>query len=135
MEGPRPELTIHPREAAPLPTRPPRTQLGYYGYVMKNVADLLSDTGYPNCAYAPRVDADYDPEPMHRLDSWLRTSGDNTIYIYGADDPWSAPYVDTSAENSARTFFLEGGNHFTFIETFDSTTIEEIVGLLQSWIE
>jgi hypothetical protein len=111
------------------------TQLGYYGYVTKNVDDLLSDTDYPNCAYAPRDDAGYDPEPMRRLDSWLRAGGDNIIYIYGADDPWSAPFVDTSAQNNARTFFLDGGNHFTFIETFPPAKRDKIVELLQSWIE
>jgi len=111
------------------------TQLGYYGYVTRNVGDLLSDTDYPNCAYAPRVGAGYDPEPMRRLDSWLRNSGDNIIYIYGADDPWSAPYVDTSSQNNARTYFLDGGNHFTFIETFPPAKRDEILELLRSWIE
>ena len=111
------------------------TQLGYYGYVTENVSDLLSDTDYPNCAYAPCVDAVYDPEPMRDLDLWLKTSGDNIIYIYGADDPWSAPYVDTSSQNNARTFFLDGGNHFTFIETFLPAKRDEINELLQSWLE
>jgi len=110
------------------------TQLGYYGYVTKNVADLLSDGDYPNCAYAPPVDVAYDPAPMRRLDSWLRRDGNNIIYLYGADDPWSAPFVNTSAENNARTFFLEGGNHFTFIDTFPPATRREIVDLLLEWI-
>lgn len=111
-------------------------QLGYYGYVTKNVADLLSDSDYPNCAYAPRdAEVTYDPEPMRRLNDWLVENGDNIIYIYGADDPWSAPFVDTSSHNNARTFFLEGGNHFTFVDTFPPETSKEIVDLLENWLE
>jgi pimeloyl-ACP methyl ester carboxylesterase len=111
------------------------TQLGYYGYLTRNVEDLLSSTDYPNCAYAPRdTDVSYDPEPMRRLVGWLRESGKNIIYIYGADDPWSAPYVDTSSRNNARTFFLEGGNHFTFINTFPPPERDEIAGLLKNWL-
>jgi hypothetical protein len=112
------------------------TQLGYYGYVTRNVTDLLSDTDYPNCAYAPRdADVIYDPEPMRRLSGWLRDNGDNIVYIYGADDPWSAPFVDTSSYNNAQTFFLAGGNHFTFIETFSTSERDEIVRLLNSWLK
>jgi len=112
------------------------TQLGYYGYVTKNVADLLSDTDYPNCAYAPQdADVVYDPEPMQLLSRWLREKGDNILYLYGADDPWSAPFVDTSSYNNAKTFFLEGGNHFTFIETFPPGQRDEIVRLLNSWLK
>jgi pimeloyl-ACP methyl ester carboxylesterase len=112
------------------------TQLGYYGYVTKNVSDMLSDTDYPNCAYAPRdADVTYDPEPMRRLNDWLLEFGDNVIYIYGADDPWSAPFVDTSSRNNARTFFLDGGNHFTFIGTFPTSQRKEIVDLLNGWLD
>jgi pimeloyl-ACP methyl ester carboxylesterase len=111
-------------------------QLGYYGYVTRNVADLLSDTDYPNCAYAPQdTGVEYDPEPMRRLKDWLEKNGNNIVYLYGALDPWSAPFVDTSSYNNARTYFLQGGNHFTFIETFPPQTREEIVNLLNGWIE
>jgi hypothetical protein len=112
------------------------TQLGYYGYVTKNVEDLLSATAYPNCAFAPQdARVSYDPEPMRRLAGWLREQGNNIIYIYGTNDPWSAPFVDTSSLNNARTFFLEGGNHFTFIESFDSPARDEIMGLLKDWLD
>jgi hypothetical protein len=112
------------------------TQLGYYGYVTKNVEDLLSATDYPNCAYAPRdADVHYDPEPMRRLIGWLRENGDNIIYLYGANDPWSSPSVDSSTSNNARTFFLDGGNHFTFINTFPSPERDKIVNLLNHWLD
>lgn len=112
------------------------TQLGYYGYVTTNVEDLLSASDYPNCDFAPGdTDVNYDPEPMQRLHTWLRENGDNIIYLYGANDPWSAPFVDTSSRNNARTFFLDGGNHFTFIESFPAPDRERIVDLLKSWLD
>lgn len=112
------------------------TQLGYYGYVKKNVADLLSDTDYPNSAYVPRdVDWIYDPEPMRRLSDWLDENGNNIIYLYGANDPWSAPFVKVSVQTNAAEYFLAGGNHYTFIGNFPEREQEEIVTLLKSWLE
>ena len=72
---------------------------------------------------------------MRRLSDWLRNKGNNIIYIYGAGDPWSAPFVDTSSHNNAQTFFLDGGNHFTFIETFPPSERDEIVSVLNSWLD
>ena len=59
------------------------TQLGYYGYVTKNVDDLLSHEEYPNYAYAPQNELlKYDAEPMKNLKTWLDENGNNFIYIY-----------------------------------------------------
>jgi hypothetical protein len=112
------------------------TELGYYGYVTKNVAELLSDTGYPNCAYAPRdVEWTYDSEPMQRLSAWLDENGDNIIYLYGANDPWSAPAIDVSAQTNAVEHSLADGNHYTFIGDFPDDERKEIVAVLKSWLE
>ncbi|UCH82617.1 MAG: peptidase [Candidatus Latescibacterota bacterium] len=112
------------------------TELGYYGYVTKNVADLLSDADYPNCAYAPRnATCVYDPEPMQRLNDWLKENGNNIIYLYGANDPWSAPAVEISETTNAVAYSLQEGNHFTFINDVPIQKRQEIVALLRSWLE
>ncbi len=112
------------------------TELGYYGYVSTHVADMLSCTDYPNCAYAPRdVECAYDPEPMQRLSDWLEKRGNNIIYLYGANDPWSAAAVGVSKQTNAVEYFLPGGNHYTFIDDFTGETREEIISILSGWIE
>jgi pimeloyl-ACP methyl ester carboxylesterase len=111
------------------------TEMGYYGYVKEHVKDLLSDTEYKNCDYAPRdTPLNYKPEIMRRLSRWLQTKGDRIIYIYGESDPWSAPAVELTGKTDALKIFLKGGNHFTFINTFPPPQKKEIMSRLKRWL-
>ncbi len=111
------------------------TQLGYYGYVQKNVADLLCCQNYPNNAYAPQVTPlKYDPVPMQKVNQFLQNQGNNFIYLYGENDPWSAPAVTVSKEVNSKKYYLSDGNHFTFIKTFPKETQIEIINRLKKWI-
>jgi hypothetical protein len=111
-------------------------ELGYYGYVQKNVRDLLSDYSYTNYAYAPQnTDLTFKPELTKDLDNWLATKGNNIIYIYGDLDPWSAPSVNLTDEVNSKKFYLEGGNHFTFINTFPENQKQEIINQIKTWLD
>lgn len=112
------------------------TEFGYYGYVREHLKDLLSDTHYPNCAYAPKdVSLAFNPQIMQDLYDWLQTKGNNMIYIYGDQDPWSAPYVKPSPQTNAVTVFLEGGNHFTFIDTLLPEQKKQVLSNLRKWLK
>lgn len=112
------------------------TQLGYYGYVRKNVEDLLTFKSHENSAFAPQnTDLTYDPEPMKKLDNWLQEKGDHILYIYADRDPWSAPQVNLSGKAEAKKFILEKGNHFTFINTFSEQKRAEIIKTLDEWLK
>jgi len=112
------------------------TQLGYYGYVRKNVQDLLSSETYANCAYAPQDTAlGYDPAPMRKLDQWLQNKGKNILYIYGQLDPWSAPAVRLNGKTNAVKMVLKEGNHFTFINTFPQPQKKSMLKTLNQWIK
>ena len=111
------------------------TQLGYYGYITKNVRDLLSDDDYPNKAYAPQDgDLTYDSEPMKRLDAWLQEYGHRILYIYAGRDPWAAPGIELTGSADALKMTLKGGNHFTFIHSFPNEEKEKILNTLERWL-
>ena len=111
-------------------------ELGYYGYVQKNVRDLLSDSLYTNYAFAPQnTDLTFNPELTKDLDNWLATKGNNIIYLYGELDPWSAPTVNLTDKVNSKKFYLKGGNHFTFIKTFPDNQKQEIINQINSWLE
>lgn len=112
------------------------TQLGYYGYVQKNVKDLLSDPGnYPNSAFAPQdVSLEYDPEPMEKISHWLQKEGNNFIYIYGENDPWGATRVVLSKDVNSKLFELEKGNHLSYIRDFPMSTQKEIINRIKLWL-
>jgi len=112
------------------------TQLGYYGYVTENVEDLLMHDQYPNSAYAPQIDLlKYDPKHMYEQKAWLEEHGNNFIYIYGEYDPWSAPAVDVSDKTNSKVFYIPAGNHFSFINSFNDETRNEIITQVIEWIK
>jgi hypothetical protein len=112
------------------------TELGYYGYVTKNVKELLSSSDYPNSAFAPQnTPLIFDPEPMQKLNDWLQNYGNNIIYIYAELDPWSATGVEVTDQTNALKMTLKGGNHFTFINSFPVMEKEMSIDALKSWLD
>lgn len=112
------------------------TEFGYYGYVTRHLKDLLSHEEYPNDAYAPKnVALIYNPGIMKALNRWLRSKGNNILYIYGDRDPWSAPQVATGGRTNAVKAILKGGNHFTFINSFPEKTKAELITTLRNWLQ
>lgn len=111
------------------------TELGYYGYVTKNVADLLSADSYPNQAYAPEdTPVEFRPETMRDVEAWLRESGDRFLYIYGERDPWSAPGVVPAEGRDALVEVLPGGNHYSFIRDFPEERQQRMLETLRGWL-
>lgn len=93
------------------------TELGFYGYDESPFSDLLLETDYSLCAWAPDWSPDsYDPAPMRRLDRWLRTEADRVMSIYGGVDPWSAPAIPVGGNDQVQ-LWQRTGNHLTFIRT------------------
>ncbi len=111
------------------------TELGYYGYVTKNVDDLLSSTDYSNTVFAPQnTDLVYNAEVMQDIERWLKDFGNNILYIYAENDPWSAPSVALSSRVNAEKRILSSGNHYTFIRNFPDTEREDICSILGNWL-
>lgn len=114
------------------------TELGYYGYVTKNVIDLLSEgeDDYPNSAFGPKdADLTFDPTFMEDINKWLLTQGNNIIYIYGENDPWSAPHLEYLGATNAKMFWVKNGNHYSFIRTLSETQQDEVFQTLEEWLD
>ena len=111
------------------------TQYGYYGYVTKNVSDLLSGTGYTNAEFAPRnTDLTFNPVIMQKMSAWIENHGNQMIFIHGGNDPWSAGAVTLSGKTDALKMILEGGTHLTFIRSFKGKERERILETLERWL-
>lgn len=112
------------------------TQLGYYGYVRSGLEQWLSGAyGYSNAIFAPRkADVAYNPQPMRDINGWLQSHADRMLFIYGENDPWSAPAVRLSGKTDALVMWLKGGNHYTFIQTFPRQQRQEIYDVLKRWL-
>ncbi len=115
------------------------TQLGYYGELDDGLEfDSLfscSDYSYPFFAEDTTVNLEYDPQPMKRLENWLKEYGNNIIYIYGGYDPWGATGPEPSDQVNAIKKVLEDGDHSTRIRDLDEEDQEEVISTLKKWME
>ena len=112
------------------------TELGYYGYVTKNVRDLLDFNDHPNSAYAPQVTGmTFKSEVMADINAWLQKNGKRILYIYAELDPWSATAVEIPTGLDALKMIKKRGNHFTFIKTFSNENRKLIVSTLERWLQ
>lgn len=113
------------------------TELGYYGYVTKNVIDLLSEgeDDYPNNTFAPQdADLTFDPTFMEDINKWLLTQGNNILYIYGENDPWSAPHLEYLGATNAKMYWVKNGNHYSFIRTLSAAQQVDVFQTLEDWL-
>ena len=52
------------------------------------------------------ADLTFDPTFMEDISKWLLTQGNNIIYIYGENDPWSAPHLEYLGATNAKMFWV-----------------------------
>lgn len=63
---------------------------------------------------------------------WLQVYGDNIIYIYGKNDPWSAGAIELNGTADALLFMQEGANHRVKIADLDDA--ELVFSALEEWL-
>jgi PS-10 peptidase S37 len=88
-------------------------ELGYPAIGEAEVADLLV---YPGTdigpVYAPPdVRLEFDPLAMPDIQTWVKSEGNTLLFVYGANDPWSAAAFDITGATDTLLFFVEDGNH------------------------
>lgn len=91
------------------------TELGYYGYdikkLKKHISALPKNTN-PSALFIPnKTTLNYDTTLATAFESWLKTNGNNIIYIYGTLDTWSACALTPSKKVNSRAFILNEKHH------------------------
>lgn len=92
-----------------------QTELGYYAYVTKYVRDLLEVVcDGSNAVFWPFNDIPlvYDFDYMGLVRTFLRTQGNDIIYVYGGHDTWSACAMQLEPnQTNAIQIFVPGKGH------------------------
>ncbi|NER12791.1 hypothetical protein GWK08_05025 [Leptobacterium flavescens] len=111
-------------------------ELGYYGFDMSPVEDLLQIVKDPtNSRFAPKnTDLSYDPEYIKRVRDYAETKGDKILYIYGEYDTWGACAPSPKPEVDALKMVLKKGHHGTRIRHFSKEDQEKIYAKLKEWM-
>lgn len=114
-------------------------EIGYYGYETEDFSDLLVDVNddiASSIFFAPEnVNLDFNESLMFNINQFIRSNGNNMLYIYGENDTWSATAVDIGETTNAVKMVKEGGNHRTRISSFVSEEKEKIYSTLEKWLD
>ena len=94
-------------------------QFGYYGYNPEGFEQYLTaikwdENNHPSAIFMPEnTTITFNPELVQKVYDWTQTSGNQMIYINGANDTWSATGVPASAKVDALWFVMKDQSHGT----------------------
>ncbi len=90
------------------------SQLGSYRSDERHLNALLRYPGDyvpANLLPFPLEQHPFDYALMHRMEAWVRNSGERILLVYGENDPWSTGAFEVRERNDAFRFFVPGGTH------------------------
>ncbi len=132
----------------PTPTTPFFVQaayeLGYYGYSLEGLTDILSITDSHNYLSALMLPPDaksisFNKSLYERTVNYLKNNDPKHIFIYGENDPWSASgvctWLDCSSKENMRIYVQPRGSHTSRIRSMPNSKYKEIMSRLTNWLQ
>ena len=115
------------------------TQMGYYGFEVdefKTLLKALPTNTNPHASFTPdKMPLKFDGTLTNKVAKWLKTEGNNFIYINGALDTWSATGVEKSDKVNSKWFILEGKDHAKArIANMTPAEKKELKATLSEWL-
>ena len=116
------------------------TQQGIYGYETAPFKQYLhTEEVYDfEWAFPKGITKEFDLKPMQEIKSFLDTSAEKMIFIYGEYDAWSSTAVDLSDTANQRElykFVKSKGSHTTRIKSFNDENQKEIYTIIDGWLK
>lgn len=111
------------------------TQLGYPREPEWQIRDLLRYPGTDIAEqYAPTgVPTRYSPRPMLDVHDWVVTRGSRIVFLYGANDPWTAGAFEVSWSRQTYRFVVPDGNHSADIAHLRAADRRTVLAALERW--
>jgi hypothetical protein len=111
------------------------TQTGLAERRFDHLADLLTrdpESDAVDYFASLGVELVYSAETVLDIYHWLQTEGDNIVYIYGGNDPWSGGAMELDGTADALKVVQADGNHSVKIADLDDQ--ESVVTALEGWL-
>jgi hypothetical protein len=111
------------------------TEQGYYRLINDHLADLLLAVPAPSYSFfAPKnTDLVFNPDIIPDIINWLQTEGNNIIYLYGGQDPWTAGAIPSTGSTNAIRIIEPGFNHYVLIS--DLSDAGSVYTALSQWLD
>ncbi len=116
------------------------TEMGYYGYETSEFKDLLKDLPTDKNPQATFFTFDmnkkFDGTLLNDLNAWLEKKGNKFIYIYGANDTWTASAVRPNEKVKSEWFILKGKHHGNArIKSMTDAEYTRFTSTLEKWLK
>ena len=116
------------------------TEQGIYGYETAPFKKYLNTEEIYKFewAFPDGITKEYDLKPMQDIKSFLDTSAEKMLFIYGEYDAWSATAVELTDNAESREvykFVRPQGNHRDRIKSFDKENQKRIYAIIDGWLE
>jgi hypothetical protein len=104
----------------------------------RRVAPLLQYPGEDVVASYPPfgIAKVFDPVPMLLVEDWVRLHGQRMIFVYGANDPWSAAQYAPATANDSYRYVITGalGNHSARLTRLPQPEQDAAFAKLRNWL-
>ena len=116
------------------------TEMGYYGYEIKDFKDLLvsipTDQN-PHATFVPnKMKVDFDGTLLKKLHHWIENEGNNFIFIYGENDTWTSCAVPENDKIDAEWFVMKDKHHGNArIKNMSKNEYQRLCSALERWLE
>lgn len=116
------------------------TEQGIYGYETAPFKKYLNTQEIYkfDWAFPEGITKKYDLKPMQDIKSFLDSSAEKMLFIYGEYDAWSSTAVDlveNASEREMYKFVKPKGDHTTRIKTFNPESQKQIYSIIDSWLK
>jgi hypothetical protein len=112
-------------------------EVGYYGYDTANLGKYLYIKApyISNIILCPKEALfPYDSTALHEVRTCIKTNLEKTIFIYGADDPWTACAADIGNNKKVLKIVEPKACHTVEINNMSEQNRQLIVQTLSSWL-
>lgn len=112
-------------------------EVGYYGYDTLGLSGyLFIQSGYiSNECLAPNPGSyHFDPKALNYVREFISKRGNNIIYIYGANDPWTASSAQPGTETNALKIVADNACHSVRIGSLNPDQRKQVLETLGKWI-
>ncbi len=93
------------------------TEFGYYAYETEQFKDYIKFAdGHTPFFIPPGSNPVYNPRLLKNINWWAMNDSKNCIFIYGGNDPWTAPGVCLTGKTNSIKMINPTGSHSTRIK-------------------
>jgi hypothetical protein len=112
------------------------TEFGYYAYDVTPFKNYIKYADGQTPFFIPKdSNPTYDPRLLKDINNWASNEGENFIYIYGGNDPWTSTGVCLTGKTNSIKMVLPNGSHGSRIRNFSKKDKELIYSRLEDWLQ